>query len=351
MAAERKRKTDMFGKYKNTLLAAVSLIALASCARIHEDLPRCEIYLEFIFDHNMEYANSFNPQVNAVNVFVFDGSDRFLFTKRAAREELTDGRIMPLADDLEAGRYKVLTVGGLSDKFRICDLLGEDIKKGETTLADIQLVLTRGSSVVSHQFPHLWFGKVVDIDYSPGVTAHKVWPVHLVRNTNRFNFMLVRLDPVNRTRASSAAPYTFEIITPEGAAYSWDNEPVSMDDPVTYKPYSLGPGPDPENLAVAHLNTCRLFKRDNYGYRLIVRNTSTFKEAWNYDLMPLLENSKPETRPDGTALPLQEYLDRQGEWNIAILHRGGGEDEIHDAFIAIQVRVNGWIVWQSDIEI
>ena len=44
---------------------------------------RCELWLEFVFDYNMEYADAFNPQVKSVDVLVFDSDDKLLFTKSA----------------------------------------------------------------------------------------------------------------------------------------------------------------------------------------------------------------------------------------------------------------------------
>ena len=56
-------------------LVVVSMFFMASCDSIYEDLPRCELWLEFTFDHNMEYADAFDPQVNSVDVFVFGDDD------------------------------------------------------------------------------------------------------------------------------------------------------------------------------------------------------------------------------------------------------------------------------------
>ena len=67
---------------------------------IREDLPRCEIWLEFTFDYNMEYTDAFNPQVRSVDIFVFDSDDKLLFSKRAEASALIGGNRMPLADNL-----------------------------------------------------------------------------------------------------------------------------------------------------------------------------------------------------------------------------------------------------------
>ena len=108
----------MFGKTKSLFLIVVSMLYLASCDSIREDLPRCELWLEFTFDYNMEYADAFNPQVKSVDVLVFDSDDKLLFSKRAEAAALIGGNRMSLTDELEFGSYKVLTVGSLSDNFR-----------------------------------------------------------------------------------------------------------------------------------------------------------------------------------------------------------------------------------------
>ena len=103
--------------------------------------PRCELWLEFVFDYNMEYADAFNPQVKSVDVLVFDSDDKLLFTKSAEVAALVGGSRMSLTDELDFGSYKVLTVGSLSDRFRLSD------------------------NVVNFEFQHLYFGEVVEVDH------------------------------------------------------------------------------------------------------------------------------------------------------------------------------------------
>ena len=70
----------MFGKTKLFLIIA-SMLCMASCDTIREDLPRCELWLEFAFDYNMEYADAFNPQVKSVDVFAVSYTHLTLPTK------------------------------------------------------------------------------------------------------------------------------------------------------------------------------------------------------------------------------------------------------------------------------
>lgn len=327
------------------------LFLLGSCARIYEQMPRCEIYLEFIFDHNMEYVDSFSTHVSVVDILVFDADGKYMFSKTVPADELIDGKKLALGGDLPLGRYKILSVGGMCEHFSV-SAQGADCAAGSTTLEEVEIALKRQSSEISHEFPHVWLGEVADVDFSPSNTQNKVYRVPFVRNTNNFNMSLIKQDATRgETRVLTDAPYTFEIEAPEGGVYSYENEPVALTGTcLVYSPHTLGPGTLPDNLSVGKLNTMRLFSRDGYDYKLVVRNTKTLKAVWEYDLMTILENTKPN-RPDGSHLPMQEYLDRQGEWNIAVLYKGDGGDVIHDGFVAIAVQVNGWIYWLTDVEV
>lgn len=333
----------MFGKTKSLFLIVASMLCMASCDSIREDLPRCELWLEFVFDYNMEYADAFNPQVKSVDVLVFDSDDKLLFTKSAKVAALVGGNRMSLTDELNFGSYKVLTVGSLSDRFRLSDNAGNKLAPGTTTLQQVIVSLKRETDVVNFEFQHLYFGEVVEVDHLPSSTDHKIYPVNLIRDTNRFNLALMGYEEnkVNGTQ------YTFEIQAPESATYSWENEPTHQG-PVHYVPHYTGQGETSDVFVSARLNTMRLFNRDGWDYQFIIKNADTGTKIWSYDLMKLLSIARPTSRHDGTELPFQEYLDRQSEWNLIFTvteKSGGGE------FIQIGLVVGTWIYWLHGIEI
>ena len=181
----------MFGKTKLFLIIA-SMLCMASCDTIREDLPRCELWLEFAFDYNMEYADAFNPQVKSVDVFVFGSDDKLLFSKRAEATALIGGNRMSLTNELDFGNYKVLTVGSLSDNFHALDNAGRELVPGTTTLRQLTVALKRASDIVDFEFQHLYFSGVVEVDHLPSNTDHKVYRVNQIRNTNRFNIALMK---------------------------------------------------------------------------------------------------------------------------------------------------------------
>ena len=337
-----KKKKDMFGKTKLFLVVA-SMLCIASCDTIREDLPRCELWLEFTFDYNMEYADAFNPQVKSVDVFVFGSDDKLLFSKRAEATALIGGNRMSLTNELDFGNYKVLTVGSLSDNFQALDNAGRELVPGTTTLQQLTVALKRASDVVDFEFQHLYFSEVVKVDHLPSNTDHKVYPVNLIRNTNRFNIALMKYGEGQK----NGTQYTFEIQAPESATYSWENEPTHQG-PVHYVPHYTGQGETSDVFVSARLNTMRLFNRDGWDYQFIIKNADTGAKIWSYDRMKLLSIARPTSRHDGTELPFQEYLDRQSEWNLIFTvteKPGGGE------FIQIGLVVGTGIYWLHGIEI
>ena len=117
---------------------------------------------------------------------------------------------MLLADDLSVGHYKVLTVGGLTNHFRVSDVQGNRLSPGKTILGDVQVALERLSQTVSHEFFPLWIGKTIKVDYK---ADREVYPVSLVKNTNHFHVLLAEVGGSSTGRADRPV-FTFEILTP-----------------------------------------------------------------------------------------------------------------------------------------
>lgn len=345
----------MIGRLKIGLLAIV-LLLLNGCHSIHEDLDDCGITLQFVYDYNMEYTCSFKRHVGTVDVYVFDSEGKFVLSRRAdCQSELLDGNKMYINEGLEPGEYKILTVGGLCEKFQFIDAAtGVYGTPRVSTIEDVRLSLKRESTEVSHEFPAIWFGETVTVNYPSFSENHLV---HLVKNTNQFNLALYRQDAEENETPSGTSPlYTFEVVTPEGAVYGHQNQPLS-NDTVKYMPYSLTAGVTSNSYSVGRINSVRLLDnlntradREDSGYRLVVRNLQTFKEVWNIDLLELLRELKStETNADGSPLGMQEYLDRKSIWDISILHRGGGPGDEHDTFLAVAIKIGPWIKWFHDM--
>ena len=331
--------------YRNLFILPLVVVASAlwsSCEKIKDNREDCGVYLEFIYDHNMEYTDSFDPWIPAVDVYVFDSEDKFLFTRRAKRDELIDGKRMFIGNELPPGTYQILTVGGLTEDFSVKDADGNAFSPYHTTLGEVRIALERTENTVSHEFSPLWVSRSITVENRSDLS---VWPVGFVKNTNRFDIVLADAD--GKANVPEGNPlFTFEIVTPEGAVYGHDNAPLTQEE-VVYKPYYLAAGTKPEELLVAQINTARLIA-DN-GYRFIIRNTQTGNIMWEHDLMGLLKYLKPNIRPDGTELPMQEFLDRESFWRLVILYRET-PDETNEGYMAVALQIGPWIVWFNDID-
>ncbi len=327
------------------LLVVAALLILLPCCIADRD-EGCGIWLEFIFDHNMDYTDRFDPLVSTVDIFVFDNSGKFLFTKHAARTlDLAGGNRMRLVNGLKPGHYKIVTVGDLCGEFGFTDIDGHDPRRGETTFDRVKFAANNQERVMARELPDVWFGEAVAVKYADN---NSVWLVPLVRNTNRFNLSLQAIDGNSNPGRAGEMPYTFEITAPEPGEYGPDNRPLTRSE-IAYFPHFLDSGIEARTIIEARITTMRLFDGDPDGYRLIIRDIETGFEVWNYDLMLLLKYTKPSSRPDGTMLPMQEYLDRQSEWDIVVRCQPGIEPG--ELFIAVAIEINGWIIWLNEIDL
>jgi len=145
------------------LLAAMACCMLFSCESIKDNRDDCGIWLDFIYDYNMDYADAFNPLVPSVDVFVFDAGGKYLYTKTAQRTALEGGKRMFLGSEMPVGAYRILTVGGLSDDFTITDATGGPLVAGQTTIDQVRTSLVRTNANVADEFAPLWVSTPVDI--------------------------------------------------------------------------------------------------------------------------------------------------------------------------------------------
>lgn len=334
----------MLTKLKITpLLAAVALFTLASCERIKDDYENCGVWLTFIFDHNMEYADTFEESVGRVDVMVFDAAGKYVRTDSADTDEL-DGRRRMWLTDLPFGTYTVLTAGDHTD---------EHFEFKGATLDEAVIALKAASA--SSDFPHLYFGPPVEVEY---VADMRECEVHLIRQSNRFDITLVTADvdvPDGTEAGAIDAMHTVEIETPESGSYDKLNQPLLLQQTL-YHPHSLSSSLDyvenaPTMVTSAKINTMRLLEEESDGYRIVVRDIASGEELLGQDLLPLLADRKPDFRPDGSVLPLAEYLDREGEWKIDITYGPGDLPDPAGGFVALMIRVNGWIVWQQGMDL
>ena len=351
----------MFNRFK-ILASIVSIFVLASCDDLRDSYVDCGVWLEFVFDHNMDKADSFGEGMNTVDVLVFDADGKFYTDHKATIDQLDGRKRMFLGDpEMPFGKYSVITLAGLTDHFHLSDMDGGEFVQGVTTIDDVRHALRYDDAEnVNHEFPHLWFGPAVEIDYRANLS---VWRIPVIRQTNNFSVAYLHTltettTQTGGTRATDTPLHTIDIVAPESGAYDRWNAPLS-NNATTYRSHSIVSNREEikngeVKTSVANLNTMRLLSDHTGEYTLNIRETQTGGLVMQADLLDLLSRTKPAN------MSLQEYLDRQGEWNIVLEVTTTKDKEIiyvdppippiiRSDYIALKITVNGWVLWDSSV--
>lgn len=96
--------------------AAALLMAAGaiSCNTIYDDQSDCPrgISLRFVYDYNMEFANSFHKQAHCLNVYVFDKDGHYLDNWVETSDVLKDEN-WRMQRKLDEGSYTLIAYAGL----------------------------------------------------------------------------------------------------------------------------------------------------------------------------------------------------------------------------------------------
>ena len=112
---------------KHTMIAAASAITLFTmnaCDEMKDDLDECPqgLYVEFVYDYNVERADMFNDHVGSVTLYVYDNEGRLVRTQTeentATTQPLRDKNYRMTVEGLPAGEYRLLALAIQSDSQR-----------------------------------------------------------------------------------------------------------------------------------------------------------------------------------------------------------------------------------------
>ena len=72
-------------------VAVLAAMALSSCDWFHEDLDDCPtgLYVNFVYDYNIQQADMFKDHVGGLTLYVYDESDRLVATKSMGESQLS----------------------------------------------------------------------------------------------------------------------------------------------------------------------------------------------------------------------------------------------------------------------
>lgn len=331
--------TGLFHKINRSIVAATTLVAaalgLGSCSLVTDDLDPCPqgVRLRFVYDYNMEFANAFPAQVDCLTLLVYDEAGNYVRTITETSSVLADEN-WRMTIDLPAGqKYRFVAYGGLEcDKssFHFVDTPAAGSKLTSLEVAMDDSCIDADPGVDLHP---LFYGNL-DLAVPANSMNYTEGTVYMLRDTNTIRILLQNVsgEPVN--------PDNFEFaITADNTLMGWNNDVIATPGGIVYSPWVVGQNSvgsiDNGNLATlafAEFSVARLI--NEAPVRLDITNAATGEKVLSIPLVNYLLLLKSERY---SAMPAQEYLDRENHWDIILFLNGGRWIDTH-------IVINDWIV-------
>ncbi|GFI01050.1 FimB/Mfa2 family fimbrial subunit [uncultured Phocaeicola sp.] len=331
-------KQNILSSIRVAFFAAWMVGLLASCHGIYDDLAPCSrgVRLRFVYDYNMEYANSFPKWVDCLTLFVYDEQGNYVGTYTGMGDELKDENYR-MTIDLEQGNYHFIAYGGLSCaqtsfSFRSVPAPGLQWQDLRVEMHDAGRVST------TNLHPLFWGTLDINID----ADTYKEGTVHLMKNTNNIRVVLQHISgkPVDDK------DFTFRI-TDDNTLFAADNSLIPNGTQV-YAPWAQGcrttgvteSGDAEVTVAYAELSTSRLVRENRP--RLVISRKSDSKPVVDIPLneyLLLLKSDRFHEMGD------QEFLDRESDWSMVFFL----DDSNNQEWIRTHIVVNDWVVRLNDI--
>jgi len=302
-------------KYGLYLLGCFSLL-LNSC--IYENLDDCKTYsIHFVYNYNLKYTDLFSEEATKMNLYVFDTNGNFV-------EEFQDTRTsFPKTYNMEvplpSGEYTFIVWSGVYPEAYTVE--GGNAHR-EVSLPDFKLRLTElAAEETSQNLPNLFYGRLE----STTVGINKVDTISLIKNTKTITVTML---PINDSSSLNKENYKIWVESPDGI---YDNSNNPQGGVIKYRPYFDENNSD--GGFSMKLNTLRLMADAT---NTLVVETSYNEPLIRFDLNKIIDELRMVSHNN---LLLQEYLDRQDEYDIVI---NGITDD--DMFSSISLTVNGWLI-------
>ena len=293
-------------------MALAGGMAVSCSGLIYEDEGDCDVSyrVKFRYDMNMKFADAFAHEVHSVTLYVLDEDGGIVWSKTESGDALAvEGYSMEV--DVPAGKYGLLAWCD-ADEYKSWTFPQAKVRN------DLGCALNHksdadGSAYTDGRIDDLYYGYLDDADFTADEGTVMV-TLPLMKNTNNFKVVLQHLSgkPVDKDK--------FEFfITDDNCKMDWDNSLIPCDN-VTYRAWSVSSGSaevgtrsatESFGVALAELTTGRLVM--GHKPRLHIRNKETSTTVLS---VPLLDYALLVKGRYNEAIPDQEYLDRQDDYNM-----------------------------------
>lgn len=371
-------------KLRNLLLAFISAATLTGCDMMTEDLSDCPtgLYVNFVYDYNIQRADMFKDHVGNVVLYVFDEDDRLVAQRTVSGSELAvyGYNIHFTEDELAPNRQYRLTAIALQNdwtaalqtkgaKYRHTDLASGDNRTSLSVSLDRTASAQRPYYDVSTEAPldtlwhtlqtmtataatqptatsyHLSASGSVSSNAQELISMKRGEPtyatVSLVRDTKHLNISLRELDTPEQV---DAADYEVFIVDANGDV-NYQNDVTTPTDSLVYRPYAqwtatfdAGGTTGVERSAHYDLMFNRLMYNAtdvDHNAVLCIRKHSTGQEVAVINLPYIL--SEGRTAWEIYNYQPQEYLDREYDYRLEFFLRGDRWQ-----YVSVRIDVLSW---------
>lgn len=318
-----------------TLITCAAALA-TSCGSVFDDLPPCRsgVELRFIFDHNMEEANSFHKQVDCLTLYLY-GSDGRLIATYGEDSGALASEDYRMDIDLDPGHYRAVAYGGM----RCADASFEPVPEPAAGSQYTQLAVALKPGHVGKRLHNHYHGALEFEVPPPSPDGLVKQTINFKRTTNHFRVTLQHADgsPIDGTIFDYS-------ITDDNTLLDHENNPVATGVPTTYPHWTKGTitasKADGDGIiAYGELSTSRVISGTSP--KLRVGNIQTGETVLEIPLIRYLAASQS----DATDYAEQDYLDRCGQWNLIFFLNGNNK------WADTDVIINDWVVRFNDIEL
>jgi hypothetical protein len=344
------------GRLAALMLALGSLWTLCACGQLDDDIQECQATykVRFRYDMNMKYADAFNHEVRAVTLYVIDTEGNIVRTEEADASQLDANDATITLTGLKPGTYSFLAWCTTNEHQTYQIGEGNADRMDDMTC---RLKPTRnraGEDEVDYDIDALYHG-LEEQQVLPDSNGVFTYEVPLTKDTNRFRLVLQNIG----NQPITPGQFSFEL-TDDNKYLDYDNSVIEQpgDAPVAYKPWNtssalingeeaaIAAAADDDdtpqtgidaNSVIVELTTSRLMA--DHAPRLVVTNNTTGETIIN---LPLLDYIRLVMGYENRNMDLQEYLDRQDEYNMVFFI-----DE-RDTWMQAYIYINSWKVVMMD---
>lgn len=341
-----------FGRISASVLAAMlCIVSLSSCGDwLNEEEDDCEPHykVKFRYDYNLNKADAFAQEVNAVTLYIINPeTGQTVWRRTESSDVLKDENYLMDIEGLKPGNYKLMAWAGDGHLNRKQFTLSDASDDYTTYSCSINRKhLADGTAEVDSNLNRLYkdLPQEFTVREFPDQEGTYIYPVRLMRNTNDITIVLQHLsgEPID--------PNAFEYrITEANGLMNYDNS-LAADDTLTYRPWNIRPGIAvgylPSNMAEAQFSaaianfTVGRLMADRKMMLTITRKSDGSVVA----RVPVIEYALM-VKTNYDAMPDQEYLDRQHQYSMVFFL-----DESLN-YISTTIYINSWHVVVNNVEI